>query len=495
MFRAEGGTDAERYLKSLCDRSFLSLWSYASVFRSQGQKNGGDGKEVCDLLVIFGDDVIIFSDKQCKFPNTGKLHVDWNRWFKKAVSDSAKQTWGAERWIRNFPSNLFLDRGCTKHFPIGLPAPERARFHRIVVAHDVSLRCQEELGGSGTLMLRPSIVGAAHYSGTAETAQPFSVGILDEHKGFVHVLDDASLEILMTTLDTAGDFVAYLRKKEKFILEGRLLFSPGEAELLAEYLARLNSLWEHDFVYDGPTNKISLSEGFWKGFSNSAQRHAQIDANKISYAWDALIEQFARHVLDGSQYFSDHRGIGGAEICLRFMARPNRTCRRMLAQSLIDLINKTKRPSRAVKILPPMFLGDPYYVFLLLTHPPNLSDSDYRLFRIKMLESCCMICRLIEPKALDIVGIGMETEPGQSASEDALYLDGREWTTDLEEEARRRQRETGLLTNIQPYSIAVSEYPQSASILRALTTGKNPRNKPCPCRSGSKFKKCHGGKF
>lgn len=34
--RVEGVTPAERYLSYLCDRSFLSLWSYAGVYRDQG---------------------------------------------------------------------------------------------------------------------------------------------------------------------------------------------------------------------------------------------------------------------------------------------------------------------------------------------------------------------------------------------------------------------------------------------------------------------------
>ena len=460
VFKAEGITEAERYLQSLCEHSFLSLWSYASVFRSQGQKNAGDGKEVCDLLVVFGDDVIIFSDKHCKFPNTGKLYLDWNRWFKRAILDSAKQIWGAERWIRNFPDDLFLDRSCTKRFPIALPKPERLRFHRVVVAHDVSPRCREELGGSGSLMIRPSIMGAAHYNGTDESAQPFSIGILDKEKGFIHVLDDTSLQVLMATLDTVSDFVAYLRKKEQFILEDRLLFAPGEEELLAEYLARLNPDGEHDFVYDSGAAKIFLTEGFWESFSNSPQRRAQIEANQISYAWDALIEQFATHVLGGTQYFPEHRAISGAEVCLRFMARKNRTGRRMLAQLLIDLIKKTKGPTRATRILPPIEPGDPYYLFLLVPHSPGVGESEYRQFRIRMLESCCVVLRLIEPQALDIVGIAMETGAGEMASEDAMYFDGRGWTAEIEEEARRIQRETGLLTNIKTFSDVVKEYPE-----------------------------------
>jgi hypothetical protein len=60
-YKSEGLTESERYLANLCEKSFLSLWSYPNVFRDQGRNEGkGDGKELCDLLVVFDRDVIIF---------------------------------------------------------------------------------------------------------------------------------------------------------------------------------------------------------------------------------------------------------------------------------------------------------------------------------------------------------------------------------------------------------------------------------------------------
>ena len=41
-----------------------------------------------------------------------------------------------ERWIKQEPRRLFLDRACTQPFPVPLPDASRARFHRIVVAHE-----------------------------------------------------------------------------------------------------------------------------------------------------------------------------------------------------------------------------------------------------------------------------------------------------------------------------------------------------------------------
>jgi hypothetical protein len=182
---SQGFTDAERYLHQLARRSFLSPWSYANVFRDQGRKTAtSDGKEVCDLLVVFERDILIFSDKDVQFPNSGDLDLDWKRWFKRAILASAKQVWGAERWIREFPDKLFLDASCQTPFPVPFPDMSQVRFHRILVAHDGARRCREELGGSGSFILVPDIIGDAH---TNEKAKPFMIGQLDAAKGFVHV--------------------------------------------------------------------------------------------------------------------------------------------------------------------------------------------------------------------------------------------------------------------------------------------------------------------
>src|SRR6202034_3009400 len=69
-----GVTPAERYLKALCDGTFLSLWSFPRIYRDQG-KSGVLEKEVCDLLVVFGNHVLIFSDKACAFPKHDDISV------------------------------------------------------------------------------------------------------------------------------------------------------------------------------------------------------------------------------------------------------------------------------------------------------------------------------------------------------------------------------------------------------------------------------------
>lgn len=91
IHKAKGVTPSEIYLNTLCERTFLSLWSYPCIYRDQKNNGKGDGKELCDMLVIFDEHVLIFSDKQCSFPSTGDLDLDWKRWYRKTIERSANQ--------------------------------------------------------------------------------------------------------------------------------------------------------------------------------------------------------------------------------------------------------------------------------------------------------------------------------------------------------------------------------------------------------------------
>ena len=58
-------------------------------------------------------------------------------------------------------------------------------------------------------MITPSVQGDAHWKD--EIVAPFVVG--DPSGAFIHVLDDATLDIVMQELDTITDLTAYLSKK------------------------------------------------------------------------------------------------------------------------------------------------------------------------------------------------------------------------------------------------------------------------------------------
>jgi hypothetical protein len=483
--KQKGSTDAERYLTELCSRSFLSLWSYPGIYRDQRPQGLGDGKEVCDLLIVFGNDVIIFSDKDCHFPTSGKLDLDWSRWFRRAVMKSADQLWGADRWLRQHPERIFVDRRCTQPIPVALPDSDKLQVHRVVVAHDASRRCRELLGGSGSLVIFPALAGEAHVAGPvpfpdggdiyeawgnslrdrtgyAETVLPFAVGDLDPSKGFIHIFDDIGLNVVLRELDTASDFVAYLLDREKFIRSGRLLMASGEDDLLAHYLTEVGGFsWRSFLIPDDPQSLVIIPEGDWEQLQKDSAWIARKRADEVSYEWDKVIERFNSCILDGSSAAYPFADFKSQELAVRAMAREPRLHRRILSTALADFIRNRHADAIIARVVGPISHISPYYIFLAVQ--PD-AQEDYQHYRAKRW--AIALAYLIEAKrkfcdAKEVVVLATEM-PGWSkwASEDIMYRGNEPLRADEVESAKIYIEEQGVLSKIgDRFEAKVLEYP------------------------------------
>jgi hypothetical protein len=307
--------------------------------------------------------------------------------------------------------------------------------------------------------------------------------------------------VLLTTLDTITDLVTYLRKKERFILSDRLVWAAGEDDLLAYYLQDVNDQGEHDFVLPGSATALTIGEGLWDRFCRSAERHSQLEADKVSYLWDHLIERFNTLILEGTQFWASPPTMADQEIVMRFLARLPRFHRRMLAGALVDMLKTTPKSMRRTQVFPPMEPGEPYFVLLLLPHLPDMTDEEYREERRNFLLACCRVVKLQFPDAEDIVGFATESgigRPDDLRSEDALFYNARRWDEAEREAALKAQEELGLLTNATVKRSTVKEYPAGRGFFprdcmpTPMRMKGRDRNAPGPCGSGKKYKRCCG---
>jgi hypothetical protein len=353
---------------------------------------------------------------------------------------------------------MFLDRECTQPFPIRFPKIEDAKFHRIIIAHGVAEKCKTYFsGGSGSLIIDNTTIGSNH---VGEGCMPFVVGQVNPSKGYVHIFDDVTLDVVLQTLNTVTDFVSYLEKKERLLSNKMRVLVSGEEDLLAYYFKKLNELGEHDFVLPKENiNGFMLDEGFWEDFIKSPERLSQLEADRISYSWDALIETFNKHILDDTQPYAYPKGVANQEKTVRFLARENRTRRRMLIKSLYELLGKTPPTKQAVRVASPSRRGDPYYIFLLFPKPVTKSVNEYREMRRAVLESYCMALKYKFPDAEDIIGFATESGRGEYGSEDLIYLDAREWTEESQETAKEFHDEIGLLKTVNQFATKEYEFP------------------------------------
>lgn len=457
MQKSSGITPTERYLVRLCERAFLRLWSYPNLYRDQG-----GGKELCDVLIVFGSDIIVFSDKSCTYPDSGDEVKDWARWFKRSIADSARQVYGAERWIRHHPDRIFLDPGCKQPLPIELPPVDEMRIHRVVVARGAGERCSAFFGGdSGSLMVRNDLIGDSHINPAAGPHGLFRIGQLDPEKGYVHVFDDENLDIVLSELDTVADFVAYLTRKEAFLCSERVVLAPGEEDLLAHYLTHTNADEQHDFVFPPDVNLIQFDH-FYRGMRDDHQYVAKKSADEISYLIDDLIEHISTNATDRTLIDGNELPIGDVEKSLRMLAAESRLSRRHLARALCGLLQSASADGRPrTRCLVTSDRSGTGYCFLIYPCPPGRDRARHRLSRSAMLADYCRVMKVRFPDLKHIVGFAAEPPGGEPHSEDLAYLDATSWTEEDDRAARELQRENGMLASPKVTHFHDREYPTS----------------------------------
>ena len=495
LFRSVGTTPSERYLARLCNHTFLSLWSYPNVFRDQGRNAGkGDGKELCDLLVVFGSDVIIFSDKSCEFPDSGDLVIDWCRWYRRSITSSIRQVYGAERWLREAPDHLYIDARCTQRLPFPLSDLGSARFHRVVVALNSADRCRRERGGNGGLAIVPNLVGPCHTDPADPKFRPFAIGQVDPTHGFVHVFDDAALDAVLKNLDTVSDFVGYLRKREALVVSGRLDSAPSEEDLLAAYLRHVDD-HGHAFALPPDGSALVIPRDNWTSLASNPRYIAKKLADKPSYVWDSIIEEFTKHTLGATLILDSHTSVAGNERLYRIMAAESRLGCRVLANALRGILLSVPKGQIGMRTTMSNDAPDTGYVFVAMSNM-GMPEDQFRLYRRAYLADYCLIVASKCRQFRSVVGLATEAGlGGKKCSHDLVYIDAGEWTEEMEADAQETQKRTGLFVRTTAKHIHDQEYPEVLQ-MRPLPAPrkqrKTGRNDRCPCGSGMKYKKCCG---
>jgi hypothetical protein len=418
---SEGLTASERALGRLAKKAFLTLWSYPNLYTDEGRVNGkGDGKEFCDLLVVFGSNVLLFSDKHCKFQAQTPIEVSWPRWYKRAIEKSVRQLAGAEKFAKAFPQRIFLDRGCKTRLPIALPDPDKAKYFLIAVTRGCHVAARKFFGGdsTGSLMIDTSISGPSHLS------VPFRVGMLLPGR-FVHVLDDVTVDLLLAELDTVPDLVSYLECKEQFLAHPGIVMVSGEEDLLARYMMTMRD-GRHtlDAIPEG-TGAYAILEGDWAAYVSSPQRAAKRAADHDSYIWDELIEYQSSFIRAGTaiSHPDGPNNPANHERIVRALAEQNRLARRGLAEHLRFALLRSEPGKMFSRVI---MTGQPpsqAFVFLTIPRPDDMDYPTYRSNRTEVLTVYCHAIKENMPTLVEAIGIASEPASKDAASQDFMYVD------------------------------------------------------------------------
>ncbi|WP_288391981.1 hypothetical protein [uncultured Herbaspirillum sp.] len=420
---AEGTTASERALTRLAKKAFLSLWSYSNIFTDEGRVNGkGDGKELCDLLVVFGNDVLLFSDKDCEYNAGADLKVAWPRWYKRAIEKSAKQLAGAEKFALTFPKRIFLDKQCQTPLPVPLPEGKNARYFLIAVTRGAHNAACSYFGGgsSGSLIIRNDIRGKKHYE------EPFHIGFPLESGRFIHVLDEIAVDLLLEELDTVPDLVAYLACKEALIVNPGVVVSiPEEEEILARYMATLRNGQHALPVIPAGISYVALPEGDWDSYVRSPQRAAKREADKISYLWDSIIEHQSNFIRAGTaitfpEQLPEHIAH---ERIVRAMAQQNRLARRQCGSDLHYVLSREEQDGVFARIhmngTPPVRA----FVFVAAKRHRDIPYQEFREIRMQYLTTYCHAIKQGIPTLQEAIGVSAEPFSDEESSFEFIYVD------------------------------------------------------------------------
>lgn len=476
----DGVNESERLLTALCRRSFLRLWAYPNLFTDEDLRGGkGSSKEFSDALVVFGRDVLIFSDKQIKFQENKELTVAWKRWYRSAIADSFRQLCGAKSWVMQFPDRLFLDAKCTRRLPITIPAADTATYHLIAVTRGARAAAQrhfnDEIG---------SFIISTDVEGEVQLERPFTIGRTDSKRGFVHVFDEAALEIVMAEFDTAADFITYLRRREALLSSrDHVVITPGEEQLVAAYLSTLDREDEHCFVRfdeEPRPNVLYFDESHYRGLQDRPEYRHKKHLDQESRFWDELIERFVRLVDPSLNPLGEATAPQEIERALRTIAAESRFRRRLLVETIRDAAHRCRPGMRFVRMYRDPGVPDSVYIFLFYPKGDDQSYEEYRLDRRSVLHAYCRIAKLQAPASNVFVGLGFD-HPAcnyQGSSEDLLIWEQVVWDAETQRELEQEREELGFwgpqarITQVSAQEFPnITRAPHRAADLHAMFAG------------------------
>lgn len=384
------GKKAEELVQELAQKSFLEDWCFINPLLP-------NGKELCDLLVVYDNVAIIWQIKDLKLDEQGKYRI---REVKKNISQASTAK-----------NRLFR-----KDLEIELENPRRGK--EIFNSNDI-----EEVYLISALLGE----GEDYYS------------LIEEYRGhIIHTFTREFTEIILHELDTIKDFIDYLRKKEELLSWNKqLIITSGEEELLGYYL-----LNERSFKSLKKVDVVMLNEGIWDNLLSKPEYLTKKEEDKISYGWDSIINR--AHTSDSREY----------EIIARELARPNRFTRRVLSKAFFEAHKQSHELIEENVYRRLIKAGDTTYCFLFY------DDVEPRDTRKTMLGQMCFVARGIFSENKKVLGIATEMKIKPMCSYDFCLLDIPEWTEEQQKVMKRIQKEFGIFTNYKEKRYQEQEYPQ-----------------------------------
>lgn len=382
------GEKAEIILHELAEKTFLTDWCYPNPMLP-------DGKELCDLLVVFGNIAIIWQLKDTKLDGIGNIK-------KSDIQKNQRQLLGARRQLFELKTDITLTN------------PRR-----------------------GSETFNPSDIKYVHLISAFFGDKPFITSTREKVKEhLIHTFTKDFTEIVLNELDTISDFQRYLQDRERLSnTKTSLLVMGGEEQILAYYLT-------NNRCFDKFENRdiVILEDDIWEGLNKDPKYQAKKEADQVSYLWDSIIDR--SHDGDSHQY----------ELIARELARHDRFGRRILGKRFLEAHIIAHKRGKTFRRVMHMEDQDVIYCFLFQ------DDPEPRENRKGHLAAMCHVVRS-KYKDKKIIGIATEVKIRPSCSYDFALFKVHEWTGEDQKELEQIQANMDILKNPGKRLVHEDEYP------------------------------------
>jgi len=370
------GKFGESIAYDLAQVSFLKDW----CFQNPRLENG---KELCDLLIIFDDVMFIWQIKNIKLHSNGH--------YKDADKEkNLRQLIGAYNQIFKHNAKITLqDYG----------GVDKTKFNKVFL-------CSVFMGD------------------TELSSELFKE--IDNH--LIHIIHRDTLKLIVQELDTVSDFIAYYNTKEQLNKTNRMLINGGEKELLAFYLMNNRDIeLKGDFTF--------MDEGLWDDLQAHPQHIAKKKANVYSKLWDHVIEAISEE--------SKLQLVDSKQLIVELL-RPTRFFRRVLSRGFFEMIIMCQEQSIITwnRYIYVKEIDHTVYCFVYVDASKGVSQEEASI----LLENGCMVATYLNPVAKLTVGIAyIQNDKLHSFS--AVYYKGPAPTKEAYEHYRKKSGRSLIVSN------------------------------------------------
>ncbi len=405
--KSSGITPTEQLLAVLGELAFLNLWSFPNLCYA-------DGKEICDLLIIYEDTVIMFSDKSSSLQANENEALAWTRWHRYCIKEGFSSLHRAEKYLKNPTNKIYLDAKCEKLFP-GKVNPN-SKFIKIVTT----------AGYKYPLHLDSSM----SYQDDSKIG---SVG-LKNRDGYVHIIDHFSLNKVLKLFGTIEDFKKYISIKENLYRKDK--YSAFSEFDFAAYI--YHSYWlsgESDGLsvgdLDAPDVEMLVVDGWFEFLLENADFDPK--QHEKSSRWDYIIRSIGKQILNDNmdEVLTLNKSYSEQVKALERMAKENRGARVILSDQVNTFFKDKELSNLSPNSYKACILSSPssentIYVFFVFGRVKDLPSDPINYQTYQMMKGIALN-NLIDKQELEgmkykyLVGIGLDPPEHNGGSQAIIY--------------------------------------------------------------------------